>query len=44
MDDAPHLENHAECVNRCYHNFSLEALIVLLFISKHPPGLLREHY
>ena len=22
-DDAPHLENHTECVNRCYHNFSV---------------------
>ena len=44
-DDAPHLENHTECVNRCYHNFSLEPLIRFLFISKHQAGkLLQEHY
>ena len=44
MDDAPHLENHAGCVNRCYRNFSLVPIIVLLFISKHSAGLLQEHY
>ena len=31
-DDAPHLENHTECVNRCYHNFSLDLLIMFLFL------------